>query len=137
MSFYNHHTRQEVYDSVKHHAGRAEHHTINMVNHGDWQLYGQRRTLAFKHTVQALIKARELWDQDNVLMGSWAGRRADWMADLRDDLRSIAKYIDVEQNLIQAGRTEDRKRQREGMHKAWTRVRGTISKVHTANAKHA
>ena len=137
MSHYNNHSRQEAYEALQHHVGRAQHAVINMRDYDDWQYYGRQRSDAYKHTINALLASRELWKQDNVIMGAWAGARADWMADMRDDLRRIAKYINVEQDLLQDRKTDVVYRQRNGMHEAWSRVRGTISKISTANAKHA
>jgi len=137
MSQYNNHSRQEAYEALQHHVGRAEHATINMHDHDDWQYYTRQRRDAYKHTINALFATRELWKQDNVIMGAWAGVRADWVADMLDDLRSIAQYINIEQQLLHDRKNDVVYKQRNGMHEAWTRVRNTVSKISTANAKNA
>ena len=134
---HNEYSRQEAYDAARHHIGQAEHATINMANHTDWQLYNQRRRAAHMHLCQSIVAVRELWQHDNVIMGAWFGVRADWMADALDDLRRIAKLVDKEPGLISDNRNGVRAQQRDGMHNAWTRVRGTMSKVSTAHAKNA
>lgn len=89
------------------------------------------------HLVHAVHATRTLWQNDNVLMGAWFGLRADWYADCLDDMRSIIKYIDMEQDLITKKKRHTMMKQRDGMHKAWDRINDTVDRVSNAHAKDA
>jgi len=132
---YNEYSRQTAYDKLRYHIGQAEASTINMALIKDAKAYQLNRRHAHINLCRAIFAGRELWQQDNVIMGAWFGARADWMADMLDDLRNIAKVVDMEQDWIHDGKTQVRAQQRDGMRKAWDRVRDVVSRVSVAHTK--
>lgn len=134
---YNHYTRQETYDKLRHHIGQAEHSTISMALHDDWKLYNQHRRSAYGHIVHAIYTMRELFKHDEVMMGAYHHTRVSFYVDALYDLRNILQYVNVEHNLIQDDKEDTILKQRRGMSKAWSRVRSTVSTVRTCYAVHA